>query len=32
MDDEGGYPQLARLCEPQADWVDNGWEQGLVRE
>ena len=31
MDDEEGYSQLARLCEPQADWIDNGWEQGLVR-
>lgn len=31
MDDEGEYPQLTELPEPQADWVDNGWEQGLVR-
>jgi len=29
--DEKEYSPLAKLSEPQADWVDNGWEQGLVR-
>jgi len=32
MDDDEEYPQLTEPCKPRADWVDNGWEQGLARE
>ncbi len=32
MDDEERYPQLTKLSEPLAEWIDNGWEAGLVRE
>jgi len=31
-DDDEEYPQLTELSKPLAEWVDNGWEVGLVRE